>query len=149
MMARYASGEYVLINKEKYLGTKTPYYRSSWELRVFTIFDKSPSILKWGSETVIIPYYIPGEARQRRYIVDLFAEYLDKNGGVIKELIEIKPLKETMPPKNTKNKSRKTLLIEALTYQKNKAKWIAAALFAQKRNMRFRLLTENDIYPQE
>ena len=143
---KYKQGIYKVKNKEKYIGTKDPTYRSSWELRVFEIFDLSEKVVKWGSETVVIPYISPLDGRTHRYMVDLVVEYLDKDGNSIKQLIEIKPLKETIPPKNTKNKKRSTLIREVLTYQKNLTKWKFAQKWGESRGMKFRILTEKIIF---
>jgi len=42
-------GEYEVKNKEKYIGSKNPLYRSSWESRLcFFFFDNNPKVLRWG-----------------------------------------------------------------------------------------------------
>ena len=143
---KYKQGIYEIQNKDKYVGVKNPRYMSSWELDVFRYLDGNPKVLKWGAETVIIPYYSPADERNRRYMVDLFIEYQDRTGSTVKELVEIKPYTQTQPPTKRGRKSKETMVKEVYTYNVNRAKWIAAADYAKKRGMKFRLLTEKEIY---
>jgi len=145
-MGKFLSGIYNVKNKSKYHGTKDPDYRSSWELKVFEFLDNNPNILVWGSETVVIPYYSKADARSRRYMVDLFIEYRNRKGELIRELVEIKPFAQTQKPTPRGNKKKETYLREVYTYQVNTDKWIAAAKFAKDRGMKFRILTEKDIF---
>jgi hypothetical protein len=145
-MSEYLQGEYEVKNKSKYVGTRKPRYLSSWELKLFEFLDGNPNIIRWGSETAIIPYYSPADGRNRRYMIDLFIEYKTKDGIVVKELIEVKPFAQTQQPKMTGRKKKETYLRELYTYQVNLAKWQAATEFARKRKMNFRILTEKDIF---
>jgi len=144
----YLQGTYSVLNKEKYVGIKDPYYRSSWELDAFICLDKSKHIIQWGSETAIIPYNKPTDSSKRmhRYMIDLFVKSYNSKGEIVKTLIEIKPYCQTIQPKQTKRKSKKTYLTELITYQINMAKWSAAAIYAKKRKMKFVVLTERDLY---
>jgi len=38
-MTKFAQGKYVLKNPDKYIGNKTPTYRSSWEWAVMNMCD--------------------------------------------------------------------------------------------------------------
>ena len=60
-------------------------------------------------------------------------------------LIEIKPEKQTMPPKKGKKKNR-TILSEAITYEVNLKKWESASEFCKKHNIKFKLITEKDLF---
>lgn len=141
----FRQGKYIVKNKEKYLGTKDPRYMSSWELDVFKRLDENPNVLKWGSETVIVPYYSTIDGRKRRYMVDIYVEYL-KNGEKITEIIEIKPFKETKPPKKVGRKKKETYLKELYTYSVNVQKWEAATKYAKERGWNFKIITEKDMY---
>ena len=145
-MARYKQGTYKVKNTSKYLGTSNPRYLSSYELRVFNYLDNSPHVLKWGAEIIIVPYYSPADESNRRYMVDIYAEYRKPSGEVVKEIIEIKPTKDTIQPKKTRGKKQRTYLREVYTYNVNIAKWIAATAYAKARGWTFRLLTEKDIF---
>jgi len=142
----FLQGEYKVKNKDKYVGNKDPRYLSSWELEAFKYLDGNPNIMRWGSELVIIKYFSPVDGRDRRYMVDLFVEYYNSSGKLVKEIIEIKPFKETKPPKNTSRKKRQTYLKELYTWEVNKAKWAAAAIFAKQRKLTFRIITEKSIF---
>ena len=53
-------GRYRVTNPDKYKGDITDVvYRSGWELKFMRWCDINPSILEWGSETVVIPYKSP------------------------------------------------------------------------------------------
>lgn len=145
-MSRYKQGTYKVVNKDKYVGDGDPRYLSSWELILFRFLDKNPHIIKWGSENVIVPYYSNADGRNRRYMVDLFIKYKDKDGNIKKELLEIKPHAQTQPPKKGGRKKKTTYLREVYTYQVNMDKWKAAEAYARKRKMEFRLITEKHIF---
>lgn len=145
-MANYHQGTYTPVNEDKYIGTRKPEFRSSWELEVFRFMDLNPKVIKWGSEVVQIPYYSQADGKMRRYFVDLYVEFLDRHGNIHTEIVEIKPYIQTQPPKATRGKRKKTLLQEQYTYQVNTDKWAAAVEYAKKRGWRFRILTEKNIF---
>lgn len=142
----YIQGIYEVVNKEKYLGTKNPRYLSSWELEVFKKFDLNKHVLEWGSEIVVVSYWNALKQRKAKYIVDLYVKYENSKGEVIRELVEIKPKKETKKPRNSKSKSRSSMVYETATYVTNQAKWAAATKWAQERGMLFRVITERNIW---
>lgn len=140
-------GNYEVQNKSKYVGTdKNPRYLSSYELEVFQFLDKHPSILEWGAEVVVVPYFNPVKQRKARYIVDIYVKYRKKSGEVVTELIEIKPTKDCVAPKKTGRKKNATYVRESATWITNQAKWAAAKKYAEERGMKFRILTENSIF---
>ena len=47
-MARFAQGKYTLKYPEKYVGRKTPTYRSSWEFAFMKFCDENPAIQVMG-----------------------------------------------------------------------------------------------------
>ena len=53
-MAKFAQGRFNMKNPDKYVGGKTPLYRSSWEFAFMRFCDESPSIQKWASESIRI-----------------------------------------------------------------------------------------------
>ena len=59
MAMRFARGKYVLKNPEKYIGIKTPTYRSGWEQAFMRLCDEHPNVAKWASESIKIPYRHP------------------------------------------------------------------------------------------
>jgi len=48
MASKFAQGKFALKNPEKYMGNRTPTYRSSWEWAVMQMFDNNQSIEKWA-----------------------------------------------------------------------------------------------------
>lgn len=138
-------GRYRVRNPIKYQGNLNDIvYRSSWELKFMKWCDTTPSVLEWGSETVIIPYKSPVDMRMHRYFVDFYIKILNKNGEKIKYLIEIKPEKFTKPPAIPKKKTKK-FIEEVFQYGVNQAKWKTANEFCENRGMKFLVLTENDL----
>jgi len=125
---------------EKYVGLKLPTYRSSWEFSFMNFCDTNPSVQKWASEAVQIPYRDPLTNKQTVYVPDFFIQYLDKQGRILTELIEIKPASQTILERVGKNKYNQA------QYVKNQAKWAAANAWCRQQGIRFRVLNENDIY---
>ncbi len=138
-------GKYRTLNPKKYRGdTQEIVYRSGWELRFMKWCDTNPSVLEWGSETVVIPYRSPVDNKVHRYFVDFYVKIKDKNNGIKKYLIEIKPEKFTKPPDIPKKKTKK-FIDEVFQYGVNQAKWKSADEFCKDRNMQFLVLTEKDL----
>ena len=133
-------------NIKKYRGDyRNIIYRSSWEKVFMRYCDKNSNILEWGSEETIIPYRSPLDQRIHRYFPDFFIKYKDKDGNIRRSVIEVKPMRETLEPKATKGKSRKTLINESVTYVKNQAKWKAAREFCADRKLEFKIMTEKEL----
>ena len=139
-MANTYKGRYQVKNPDKYKGDISKVtYRSSWELSAFNWCDKNSSIKYWNSEEIVISYLCRTDNKQHRYFTDLYIEF---NNGA-KYLIEIKPKKETIPPRKKKNQKR--FLQETLTYAKNLSKWQAAKVFADNNNMTFEVWNEDSL----
>ncbi len=135
-----ARGRFIPKNPGKYLGDPNRiFFRSSWEIRVMKEFDTNPSVYKWGSEEIKIPYIKPTDNRVHHYYPDFLVVYKDSNGEVIKEIVEVKPLKETVL-------TAKSSMYDKMQIVINEAKWDAAAAFAASHGMRFRVLTEVSIF---
>jgi len=135
------SGRYKPKNPKKYTGDPTNViYRSLWEKSCMMYFDKSGDIKSWSSEEVVIPYMYDIDKKYHRYFMDFKVTWKDDSVS----LIEVKPNKETIPPKklNTRNKKYMT---EALTYVKNMNKWEAANEYAKDRKWKFEIWTEIEL----
>lgn len=143
------SGKYTVKHRSKYKGdADNVVYRSMWERHCFSWCDMNSSIRSWSSEEVIIPYFWDVDKRMHRYFMDLKITY--KDGRTV--LIEIKPEKETKPPKRPDKSKR--YISEALTYVKNMNKWEAAQSYAKDRKWTFEIwtektLTEMNILPKQ
>lgn len=119
-------------------------YRSSWELRFLQWCDRNDNILEYGSEEFFIPYYDPTTKKVRRYFPDAYVKIKEASGNIKKYVIEIKPERQTRPPVAGKKKI-KTLINEAITYEKNVAKWKAAKEWCEDRKIEFKIITEREL----
>ena len=131
-------GKFTPKNPDKYLGdAKNITWRSLWERNCFRWIDANPNIVGWASEEIVIPYLCLTDKKMHRYYPDIF--FKTKDGK--KFLIEIKPSKETQPPKQSKKTRR--MINETLTYVKNTSKWAAAEKFCQDNGIVFQIWDEN------
>ncbi len=138
---KFSQGYYTLINPEKYVGKGKIIYRSSWEHMLCRFCDTNENILEWASEPLRIPYTNPLTGKKTTYVPDFLIRYRDKNNKIHTELVEVKPhdqstLREGMNPKQR--------AIVAL----NEAKWEMARKWCKKQNIKFRILTEKNMYYQ-
>jgi len=139
---KFAQGKYEIKNPEKYIGTKTPMYRSSWEWHFMKMCDENPAVAKWASEAIKVPYRDPLTGKYTIYVPDFFIMYKNKYGKTKAELIEIKPDNQTMRESVGKN------YYNQAQYVKNKAKWEAASAYAKQNGIHFRVVTEKDLFHQ-
>lgn len=144
---------YIPKNPEKYIGKeKKIICRSSWESHMCLWFDHTPAVLQWCSECIAIPYQDPttptknGKPNIRRYYPDFFAVIENKDKTIQRVIIEIKPEKETRPPRRDKRKNPKSALYEAKMWSLNQAKWAAAQRFCAANNLAFKIITEKQIF---
>ena len=79
--------------------------------------DNNEHILEWGSEEIVIPYRCPTDGRVHRYYPDFYVKLRDKDNVLKKYIIEIKPRKQTEPPKKPSRQTKKYLL-EVNTFMK-------------------------------
>lgn len=140
-MSKYAQGKFQLLNPEKYVGNKTPTYRSSWEYVFMQFCDNNPNILQWASEAVHINYRNPLTGKNTIYVPDFLITYQDAGGTQRAEVIEVKPKKETTleGAKNVRDQAAAIL---------NLAKWEAARAWCKAHGMTFRVVTEDMIFHQ-
>lgn len=138
-MSKYANGKYTIKNREKYVGRKEPTYRSSWEFSFMQFCDNNPSVLQWASEPFMIPYRNPLTGKNTIYVPDFMMVYVDREQRKHAEVVEVKPTKETNFESARSVRDRAAVAL-------NMAKWTAAQEFCKSYGMRFRVVTENDIY---
>jgi len=140
-MGKYANGFYQVLNPGKYVGKKTPHYRSGWEHTFMRFCDNNPSILQWASESIHINYKNPFTNKATIYVPDFFIVYIDKTGAKRAELIEIKPSTQSTleSAKSVKDQAAAVL---------NMYKWQAAQAWCKAQGITFRVVTENDIFHQ-
>jgi hypothetical protein len=118
--------------------------RSSWERRFCNWCDLNENILEWGSEEFWIPYKSPVDNRVHRYFPDFIVKVKESTGQIKTYVIEVKPKKQTIQPKEPKRKT-KSWLYEMKTYAVNQAKWKAAKEFCDDRFIEFKIITENEL----
>jgi len=141
-MKRWAQGKYTLKHPEKYVGKKTPTYRSSWEFHFMKFCDENPAIGAWASEAIKIPYRSPITGKPTVYVPDFFIQYKDKKGAHKVEVIEIKPSNQAMRESIGKNKQNQA------SYAINMAKWEAAGKYCKSKGIGFRVITEKELFHQ-
>jgi len=162
----YLHKVYQLRYPEKYIGNPNLIiYRSGLELSFCRWCDASPSIIKWSSEPIKIPYYDkiskleeckkygldPNNIKNwiiRNYNVDFWI-LIQKGDIQEKWFVEIKPsskLKKPIPPNETASiKENKKFNIDAREYLINEEKFAAAKIFATKNNSKFFIFTEKTL----
>jgi len=139
MARHYAQGKFQVCHPEKYIGKGQPTYRSGWEFVFMQFCDNNPSILQWASEPINIPYRNPFTNKQTIYIPDFLIIYMDKNGQKHAEVIEVKPSTETTLESARSTRDRAYVAL-------NTAKWQAASVWCAQQGMKFRVVTENQIF---
>ena len=117
--------------------------RSSWEEKFCNWCDIYESIIEWGSEEFWIPYRAP-DGKVRRYFPDFIIKVKENTGDVKTYVIEVKPAKQTRPPKPRKRVS-KSYLYECKTYAMNQAKWEAATEWFKDKKIEFKVVTEREL----
>ena len=142
---KWRQGYFKPRHPEKYNGSLPIVYRSGLELKVMRFFDENRNVISWGSESIIIPYLKPTDNKVHRYYLDFDVTIRDGKGNDTKYIIEVKPYKQTLPPKNTGRKSNKTLVMEKVNYSINMSKWKSAREWAEKHGYVFNIITEKDI----
>lgn len=141
--SRFTQGMYTLRNPHKYVGdAESIRYMSSYELETHKFFDNNEKVLRWSSEEIVIPYLKPTDNKIHKYYPDYWVEYVNKDGVIVQEIIEVKPASQTRMP-SARNKHK---LYEQLTLAVNVAKWQAAQAFCKQHGMLFRIITEKSIF---
>jgi hypothetical protein len=136
---------------------KLPFYRSSWEAKMFNWCDENKNVVRWGSEILAIPYIydiekVKGIHKTHKYYPDLYCEIRNKQGLIEKFVIEIKPVKQKNKPIKPKRRTKKALknyTYAVHEYVKNQNKWKYARSFCEGKNWKFRIVTEENIFNGE
>jgi hypothetical protein len=141
-MAKFAQGRFEMKNPSKYVGTKTPLARSSWEFVFMRMLDEHQGVEKWASESIQIPYRDPLTGKYTIYVPDFFITYVDKNGAKHAEVVEVKPASQTLLENVGKS------VYNQQQYVKNMAKWEAATKWCKQQGIKFRVVNEEHIFHQ-
>jgi hypothetical protein len=102
--------------------------------------DKNDAVLKWASEAIMIPYRNPLTGKTANYIPDFFLVYQNKHGQQIAEVVEIKPKKQSLI------ESRVASARDRAVVAVNHAKWQAAMAYCKQSGLKFRVVTEDDLF---
>lgn len=139
MANNFAKGIYEVKNPKKYVGSKPPIFRSSWEYSFMCYLDDHPDVVAWASEPVRIPYFNKFKGKATVYVPDFLVRYTNKAGNMRTEMIEIKPISQTLMEKarGMQNKMKVAL---------NRMKWQAAQAWCKKNGCTFVILTEEQLY---
>ena len=118
--------------------------RSSWERKMCRWCDLNENIISWASEEFSIPYVSPVDNRVHRYYPDYLIKVKESTGKIKTYVIEVKPKKQTTPPKRPKRQT-KSYIYECQMYAVNQAKWKAAKEFCLDNGVEFKIITENEL----
>lgn len=138
-----AKGMFTPKHPEKYLGDPRKIrFLSSWEAVFMRFCDTNPNILKWGSEEFRVKYFHPIKQKVCEYIPDFIIKYKNSRGEVLTEVIEIKPAKQSGLKGNLSTYDKVQLVI-------NNAKWTAAKALCDNAGIKFRVVTDIDMFPKK
>jgi hypothetical protein len=140
-MPNFAKGKFVIKNAAKYVGNRLPTYRSSWEWAFMQFCDSNDNVIQWASEPIRIPYQHPLTGKMTTYVPDFIVTYRGPNNTTIAELIEIKPKKQSLLEDKMSQRDRAIVAV-------NHVKWEAAQRWCRANGLRFRVITESDIFHQ-
>jgi hypothetical protein len=138
-MSKFAQGPYTVKNPAKYVGNGVPRYRSGWELSFMRFLDNNDNVMQWASESIQIPYRNPVTGKQSIYVPDFLITYRTRQNTLIAEVIEIKPKKQSIIESKMSNRDR---MVVAINY----AKWDSATKWCNRNGLKFRVITEEDMF---
>lgn len=144
-MSKFHKGKFNPKHPEKYKGDPSNIiYRSQWEKDFMGWLDSKSYVVAWNSEEFSIPYISPVDGLKHRYFPDFLLQLRTKI-GIETWIVEIKPFKQTHLPKKPKRQTQRYLK-EVETFAVNDAKWEAATQFCKENNIKWKVLTEKDLY---
>lgn len=131
-------------NPDKYSGNiRNIICRSSWERQFCIFLDTDPRIKKWSSEEIFVVYKNPVDNKFHRYFPDFVVKAKQSDGEIKIYMIEIKPDKQTKPPKKPKRKTKR-YINECVVFEINIKKWESAKNFCETQGWEFLILTEKN-----
>lgn len=152
---KWLQKRYDVVNKSKYIGVisdKLPFYRSSWEKRFMYYCDMNTNVIRWASESIVIPYFYEVDQKVHKYVTDFYVEMRTRDGSIKKYVIEVKPsdqvpgMASTKPPKRKTAKALANYKNRMETLRKNQSKWDFARKYCQKKGYEFKVITEKDMF---
>lgn len=106
--------------------------------------DQHPDVIQWSSEEFSIPYRSPIDGKIHRYFPDFYVKKKNKDESIDVVVIEVKPYKQTLPPK-VQTKPTRRYITEVKAWGVNSAKWRAAKAFCEDRKWIFKIMTEKEL----
>lgn len=131
--------KYIPKYPNKYKGVYPIVCRSRWEEYFCRMADLNVNVVEWASEPYRIPYPCPITKKQSIYIPDFIITVKTPRGSLESMLIEIKPKHEAILEATTSQRDR-------LAHAKNTAKWAAAMWWCERRGIKFKVMTEEDLF---
>lgn len=153
---KYKQGLYVPKNKEKVIKLNSQgglFYRSGLEHKMMLYLDNKQEIKNWNTELIKIPYIkrvwdnkLQGYVKtEHLYYPDFYYEIINSDGSIDKVVVEVKPYRETNPPKLKQNPTAKQLKnfeYDLNEYSKNLDKWKHCINWCEKKGFKFIIITE-------
>ena len=147
MTGKFKQGHFVPKHPEKYKGNSSNIvFRSSYEYALMKFLDEQANVLEWSSEEKFIRYHNPVTRRVSRYFPDVIAKIKNKQGIVENVMIEVKPKSKLVQPIKSPRGSEKSYHYNLMNYMVNMAKFEAADKYCNNHNMKFQILTEDDLF---
>lgn len=107
-------------------------FRSGLEYQFIQFCENSPTVAKWASEVLKIPYYSRLDGKECNY----YPDYVIENSKGVRCVVELKPYNQTIKPDLTDSSWLKEQWI------KNVDKWQAAKKFCDENGLKFIIITE-------
>ncbi len=101
--------------------------------------DNNENVMQWASEPVRIPYRHPLTGKMTNYVPDFIVTYRGPNNTTRAELIEIKPKSQSIIEDRQSQRDRAVVAI-------NYAKWDSATKWCNRNGLKFRVITEEDMF---
>lgn len=136
--SKQAQGIYKPINPQKCKSAINT-YRSSWERDVAIALDMNPAVISWAMEPFSLQYISPLDHKVKNYFPDFYVEYIDSDGKIHAQLLEVKPYKQCHMELAKTKKEKLTVLV-------NQAKWAFAMDYCNKNGIEFKIITERNLY---
>jgi hypothetical protein len=102
--------------------------------------DNNPAITQWAVESIHVNYRNPFTGKNTIYVPDFFVMFVDAAGKTHGEVWEIKPSKETSLEEAGRSPRAQAAAIL------NMAKWEACRAYCAAQNLKFRIITEHDLF---
>ena len=145
----YKQGFYTPLNLNKCQNTRPLNFKSKLELKLMGYFDRTPNVVKWSYESVLIPYISPLDGCGHTYHTDFIIHVDSGDDNRYTAIVEAKascfvPTTNNFAIiKKRRNTPSKSKMLNELIV--NKAKFDSAEEYCKKRGWRFVVITEKDV----